>query len=54
MIAQSIIYFRKRIATPVLEKIRAYYTTVISLPGSPKKIAQGVALGFAHWCSVKP
>lgn len=47
MIAESIIYFRKRIATPVIENIRAYYTKVMSLPDSPKKIAQGVALGFA-------
>ena len=47
MIAESIIYFRKRIATPVMDKIRAYYTRMMSLPDSPKKIAQGVALGFA-------
>lgn len=47
MIAEGIIYFRKRIATPVMEKIRAYYTRMMSLPDSPKKIAQGVALGFA-------
>ncbi len=47
MIAESIIYFRKRIATPVIENIRTYCTRVMSLPDSPKKIAQGVALGFA-------
>lgn len=47
MIAESIIYFRKRIATPVIGNIRAYYAKVMSLPDSPKKIARGVALGFA-------
>lgn len=47
MFAESILYFRKRIASPVKETIRAYYTRMISLPDSPKKIAQGVALGFA-------
>ncbi len=47
MIAQSIIYFRKRIATPILGSIRAYYARVMSLPDSPQKIARGVALGFA-------
>ncbi len=47
MIAESIIYFRKRIASPVIDCVRSYYTRMMSLPDSPKKIAQGVALGFA-------
>ncbi|NQS76603.1 MAG: DUF2062 domain-containing protein [Peptococcaceae bacterium] len=47
VIAESIIYFRKRIVTPVIDSIKAYYTRVMSLPDSPKKVAQGVALGFA-------
>lgn len=47
MIAESIIYFRKRIATPVMDCVRGYYKRMMSLPDSPKKIAQGVALGFA-------
>ena len=47
MIAESIIYFRKRIVAPIIDSIKAYYTRVMSLPDSPKKVAQGVALGFA-------
>lgn len=47
MIAESILYFRKRIATPVIDCLKSYYNRMMSLPDSPKKIAQGVALGFA-------
>lgn len=47
MIAASIIYFRRRIATPVLDLIKGYYGRMVTLPDTPKKIAQGVALGFA-------
>lgn len=47
MIAESILYFRKRIATPVIDSVKSYYKRMMSLPDSPKKIARGVALGFA-------
>ncbi len=47
MIAESILYFRKRIATPVIDSVKSYYNRMMSLPDSPKKIARGVALGFA-------
>jgi uncharacterized protein (DUF2062 family) len=47
VIAESILYFRKRIATPVIDSVKSYYNRMMSLPDSPKKIARGVALGFA-------
>jgi len=45
--AEGVLYFKKRIAAPVLETIRAYYNKMINLSDSPKKIAKGVALGLA-------
>ena len=47
MLAESIIFFRKRVATPVSDIVKGYYKRMVSLPDTPKKIAQGVALGFA-------
>ncbi len=47
MFAQGAIYFKKIIATPVLETIKTYYNKMMELPDSPKKIAKGVALGLA-------
>jgi len=44
---QGVLYFKKRIATPVCDTIRAYYNKMMELPDSPKKIAKGVALGLA-------
>lgn len=38
---------KKKIASPLMESIRAYYTKVMELSDSPKKIAGGVALGLA-------
>ncbi|TEB13650.1 DUF2062 domain-containing protein [Pelotomaculum propionicicum] len=47
MFFQGVLYFKKKIATPVLETIRNYYNRMMELPDSPKKIAKGVALGLA-------
>ncbi len=47
MLAESIIFFRRRVATPVSDIVKGYYKRIVSLPDTPKKIAQGVALGFA-------
>jgi len=44
---QGVLYFKKRIATPVYDTIRSYYNKMMELPDSPKKIAKGVALGLA-------
>ncbi len=47
MFAEGVLYFKRRIATPVLETIKSYYKRMMELPDSPKKIAKGVALGLA-------
>jgi uncharacterized protein (DUF2062 family) len=47
VIAESIVFLRRKVAAPVLDIIKGYYKKMLSLPDSPKKIAQGVALGFA-------
>lgn len=47
MFAEGVLYFKRRIASPVCETIKAYYKRMMELPDSPKKIAKGVALGLA-------
>lgn len=47
MFAEGVLFFKKRIASRLVESVRAYYNKMTELPDSPKKIARGVALGFA-------
>lgn len=47
MFAEGVLFFKKKIASRLVESVRAYYNKVINLSDSPKKIARGVALGFA-------
>ncbi|MDD4238593.1 MAG: DUF2062 domain-containing protein [Desulfotomaculaceae bacterium] len=47
MFADGILFFKKKISSPVSECLKNYYDKVMSLPDSPKKIARGVALGIA-------
>jgi hypothetical protein len=35
--AESIIFFRRRVATPVLDIVKGYYKRMVSLPDTPKK-----------------
>lgn len=47
MFAEGVLYFKRKIAAPILETIGVYYNKMMNLSDSPKKIAKGVALGLA-------
>lgn len=47
MFAEGVVFFKRRISTPVLETIKTYTNRMRDLPDSPQKIAKGVALGLA-------
>lgn len=47
MFAEGILFFKNRIASPLVDSARSYYDKVMGLSGCPQKIARGVALGLA-------
>jgi len=47
VLAEGILYFKKRVTSRIIETIKNFYRKVMDLPDSPKKTAKGVALGLA-------
>lgn len=47
MLSDGVLFLKSKIAAPLADNANSYYCKIIALPGSPRKIAGGVALGLA-------
>jgi len=47
LFSESVLYRKKKITCWLADHVKAYYSKLMALPDSPKKIAGGIALGLS-------